>query len=204
MTDFHTTSNNITESRIIGLPTPEPRVLMHRRTFCYEVYERTDGLWDIDAQMLDHKNRDINVGGEARVLGQPLHNMVVRLTLNSFMTIVAVHVTTLNAPYMTRCPSIADAYQQWVGLSAFKGFRKAVNELFSGTDGCTHITELANTLPTVAIQGIGTELAQRMRAQNTEVGEIGGAKPFQLDQCHALSSSGEIAREFYPKWYVAK
>lgn len=203
MTDFNTTAGNIHQSRIVGLTPDDARTLLHRRTYCYEVYERADGLWDIDAQMLDHKSRDITVANQVRPVGQALHNMVLRMTLDDTLTIVAVQVSTLNAPYMMQCPSITEAYQKLVGLNVFKGFRKAVNELFAGVAGCTHITELANTLPTVAIQGIGTELAQRRRLHNSEVGET-GSKPFQLDQCHALSTDGEVVRLFYPAWHTAK
>ena len=203
MTDFNTTPENIHQSRIVGLPDVAPRKLKHRRTFCYEVYEREDGLWDIDAQMLDHKSSDITVANQVRPVGEPLHDMVLRITLDQTLTIVAAQAMTLNAPYMTQCPSINPDYAQLVGLNVLRGFRKAVKDLFAQTAGCTHITELANTLPTVAIQGVGTELAQRRRLKNAEVGET-GEKPFQLDQCHALSSDGEVARIYYPKWYTGQ
>lgn len=201
MTDFHTTADNINIHRIVGLPPATPRVMKHRRTFCYEVFEREDGLWDVDAQMLDHKTRDIIVANQTRAVGEPLHDMVLRVTLDSHLTIVAAQATTVAAPYMVQCPSINPVYEQLVGLNVLKGFRKAIGERFANVAGCTHMTELAATLPTVVIQGIGTELAQRRRVAGTEVGELGD-KPFQLDQCHALRSDGEVARVFYPKWYV--
>ncbi|MGL4768213.1 MAG: DUF2889 domain-containing protein [Formosimonas sp.] len=196
MTEFDTRAANIQQSRITGLPPVHERVLRHRRTFCYEVYERDDGLWDVDAQMLDHKAHSFTVGGASRELGQPLHNMVLRLTLNPSFTIVAVHVQTLSAPYMQQCPAIEPAYQQLLGLNVVKGFRPAVKNLFAGTQGCTHITELANTLPTVVIQGMGTELANRHPQPDK--------KPFQLDHCHALVTDGEVARQYYPQWYTPK
>ena len=28
-----------------------------------------------------------------------------------------------------------------------------------------------------------------------------GKKPFQLDQCHALETSSETVRQWYPRWY---
>jgi hypothetical protein len=31
-----------------------------------------------------------------------------------------------------------------------------------------------------------------------------GSKPFQLDQCHALETSAETVRVWYPKWYRGK
>jgi hypothetical protein len=29
----------------------------------------------------------------------------------------------------------------------------------------------------------------------------GEQKPFQLDRCHALDTTGDVVRRYYPKWY---
>lgn len=42
---------DISRSQIEPMGEPVARTLKHRRTFCYEVFERDDGLWDIEAQM---------------------------------------------------------------------------------------------------------------------------------------------------------
>jgi hypothetical protein len=31
--------------------------------------------------------------------------------------------------------------------------------------------------------------------------DAGNHKPFQLDRCHALETSSETVRRYYPKWY---
>jgi hypothetical protein len=31
-----------------------------------------------------------------------------------------------------------------------------------------------------------------------------GRKPFQLDQCLAMDTSGETVKKWYPEWYLAK
>ena len=49
-------AEDVTQTQIEAMSTPAvARTLKHRRTFCYEVYERADGLWDIEAQMQDRK-----------------------------------------------------------------------------------------------------------------------------------------------------
>lgn len=187
--------------QILGLDKPQPRQLKHRRTFCFEVYEREDGLWDIDAQMQDVKTSDITLANQTRNAGEPVHNMCMRVTLDNHLFIVDASAKTLAAPYMSHCELINPDYKKMIGLNVLRGFRAAMKERFEGTAGCTHLSELAMTLPTVAVQGIGVELAARLRAVNQASG-VEEEKPFQLEKCHALSTSGEVARLYYPKWYV--
>jgi hypothetical protein len=47
-------------------------------------------------------------------------------------------------------------------------------------------------MPTAAIQSFAGEMKEEQED---------GAKPFQLDQCHALETSGETVRIWYPKWH---
>ncbi|TDR32021.1 DUF2889 domain-containing protein [Hydromonas duriensis] len=196
--------HRILEPRIKGLSEPAvARTIMHRRTFNFEVFEREDGLWDVDAQMQDHKMQEITLGGELRPVGTPLHDMVIRVTLDQTVTIVAVESKTLAAPYLVQCKTINPDYQKMIGLNVLQGFRRAMKALFADTAGCTHLTELANTMPTVVVQGIGYELARRARMQDKD-DATSNKKPFPLDKCHALSSDGEVARLYYPKWYKSK
>jgi hypothetical protein len=48
------------------------------------------------------------------------------------------------------------------------------------------------SFPTAAIQTFAGEMPEE-RAD--------GRKPFQLDQCHALDTSSETVRKWYPKWH---
>lgn len=188
------------ESIVSQNPTTEAvaRTLLHRRTFCYEVYERSDGLWDIDAQMQDRKSYPFTLASKLRAPAEPIHNMHLRITVNSELDIVAVTANTAAAPYLTQCVQINPAYQQMIGLNVLKGFRGALRERFAGTAGCTHLTELANTLPTVVIQGVGVELAVRRRQS---LGDEQAGRPFQINQCHALNETGEAVQRYYPRWY---
>jgi hypothetical protein len=31
-----------------------------------------------------------------------------------------------------------------------------------------------------------------------------GRKPFQLDHCHAMDTTGETVKQWYPEWYAKK
>ena len=95
--------DSLLTSRIVGLDSAVSRELKHRRSFCFEVYEREDGLWDVDAQMQDHKTYPIELANEERAVGEPVHDMVMRVTFDTSLTIVDVQAKTIAAPYLPQC-----------------------------------------------------------------------------------------------------
>ncbi|TGV06191.1 hypothetical protein E4695_13945 [Alcaligenaceae bacterium 429] len=62
------------------------------------------------------------------------------------------------------------------------------------------MTELTDILPTVAIQSMVKEARSTKQAVESNESQ---QRPFQIDGCHALRSSGEVVKMFYPKWYEA-
>jgi hypothetical protein len=177
------------------LPVPEvERELTHTRRIRYEGYKRSDGLWDIEAHLNDVKNHDYRLKTGVRRAGQAIHDMWVRITIDRRFNIVAALASSDAVPYPNGCEKIAPDYGRLVGLNLLKGFRKNVHELLGGVRGCTHITEMLGGLPTAAIQTFAGEMPEE--SEN-------GPKPFQLDQCHALETSTETVRKWYPRWYRA-
>ena len=175
------------------LPVTEvERELTHTRRVRYEGYKRADGLWDIEAHLTDIKNHDFRLKSGVRRAGQPIHGMWLRVTIDRDLNIVDAAATSDVVPYPTGCEEIAPAYRQLIGLNLVKDFRKKVAERFGGVRGCTHITEMLAGMPTAAIQTFAGDVPEE-RAD--------GAKPFQLDQCHALETTSETVRRWYPKWY---
>jgi hypothetical protein len=175
------------------LPVPEvERELTHTRRVRYEGYKRADGLWDIEAHLSDVKNHDYMLKTGVRRAGQPVHDMWLRVTIDRRLNIVAASASSDAVPYPGGCETIAPAYAKLVGLSLVKDFRRHVREALGGVRGCTHLTEMLGGLPTAAIQTFAGERREE---------EAGGMKPFQLDQCHALETSTETVRKWYPKWY---
>lgn len=153
---------------------------------------REDGLLELDAMLEDVKSADYPLSSGVRRVGDPVHRMHVRVTLDAAFVIVDVEACSTWVPYPGACDTIGPAYRKLVGLCLVSGFRRAVSALFAGVQGCSHMTELLFSLPTVAIQTFAT-----FRPENGDDGD----KPFQLDRCHALETSGETVRRYYPKWY---
>jgi len=175
------------------LPATEvERELRHTRRVRYEGYKRADGLWDIEAHLTDIKNHDFNLKTGVRRAGQPVHSMWVRITIDRRMQIVDAAASSDAVPYAGGCETIAPAYRALIGLSLVKDFRKRVRESLGGVRGCTHLTEMLGGLPTAAIQTFAGEMPEERE---------GGAKPFQLDQCHALETTSDTVKKWYPKWH---
>ena len=66
-----------------------------------------------------------------------------------------------------------------------------------GILGCTHLTELAQVLPTAAVQAYAGEVIRHVRRATSDT-----ETPFQLDRCHALRTDGAAVAKYYPRWAV--
>ena len=178
------------------LPVSEvERELTHTRRVRYEGFKRKDGLWDIEAHLTDAKNHDYDLKTGIRRAGQPIHDMWVRITIDRSLTILDAVASSDAVPYPGGCEKIAPSYKRLIGLNLVRGFRKAVHAQFGLVKGCTHITEMLGGLPTAAIQTFAGEMKEDKED---------GSKPFQIDQCHALESTTDTVKTWYPKWYRGK
>ena len=181
------------------MPLPQPAVArkpMHNRSIQVHSFEREDGLWDIEAELIDTKSYDFtqNDGG-IRPDGFAFHHMHVRITIDHTFEIVQAQAVYDSAPFDGRCTEIAPVYQELIGMNLLKSFRQQVKDRFGTTSGCTHISELTSVLPTVAIQ---TMSGRRRSDPNKST-----KKPFMLGGCHAWRLDGPVTKEFYPEWYRA-
>ena len=173
------------------LPTPSPRTRLHARRVSYEGFRRDDGLFDLEGHLTDVKDHDYALLTGLRPAGVAVHDMWVRVTVGSDYIIQSIEVRTDGMPYET-CDRIGPAYAKLAGASLLHGFRKTLYDAMGGVRGCSHLTELLAHAPTAAIQmfaGLRREI------------EPGGDKPFQLDRCHALETTTDTVRRYYPQWY---
>lgn len=177
-------------------PAAARRQLKHRRQFDVQVFARDDGLWEVDATLTDTKTRPVQLasGGE-RAAGDPIHDMLLRLVVDRRLNIVHSGAQTRWMPYPGQCDQYGDAYGRLAGLNLARGFRQALRERVGGVLGCTHITELAQVLPTAVIQAFAGEVI--------DTRGDGDEQPFQLDRCHALRTDGPAVQQHYARWYRA-
>lgn len=180
-------------------PAASRRTLKHTRAIQVAAFARDDGLWDLDAHITDIKTRDIQLAAGSRPAGAPLHDLWLRLTIDTQLTVVDAEAVSDAVPYPGFCDTIGPAYKTLIGTNLLKGFRQQLKQRLGGIQGCTHLTELAQVLPTAAIQAFAGDVI------NTRDGDSGGGdqrQPFQLDRCHALRTDGAAVAQFYPRWAV--
>lgn len=178
------------------LSPPAPRALRHTRAITVEAYARDDGLWDLDARISDVKVRDIVLASGVREGGLPVHDLKLRVTINSDMDIVDAEAASDAVPYPGFCDTIGPAYKKLVGLSLMKHFRLHLKDRLSGVLGCTHLTELAQVLPTAAVQAFADEAIPAREARDA------AQRPFEIDRCHALRADGPAVAKYYPRWVL--
>jgi hypothetical protein len=178
------------------MPLPESpvsRQRLHVRRIVYEGWQREDGLFDIEARLVDTKDHDYTLASGMRPAGAPVHEMSARVTIDRQFVIHALAAFSDAVPYPDGCEHIAPKYSELVGANLMRGFRKLLHERFGGVGGCTHVTELLAYLPTAALQTFAS--------LNRDSDPGARTRPFQLDRCHALERSTETVRRYYPKWY---
>ena len=191
----------------MSLSPPASRRHLHTRTIRCEGFEREDGLWDIEARIIDTKTHNtVEPYRGAREAGAHVHDMELRLTLDREMVVKDIEVSTNHAPYAP-CFTVAPAYKGLIGAKIGGGWRKAVNENVGGTKGCTHLKELLMPAATVAFQTMGSwpkEGEAKGEVKPVPLKGDAGAKPYFLDGCKAWASDGEVVAKLYPMHHVKK
>lgn len=181
----------------LAAPSPD-RQLMHRRSVEVQIFARPDGLFEVDASLQDVKTADMPLASGLRKAGDPIHQMLLRLVVDRELNVLSSSSDTLWSPYAGQCDEHGDAYARLVGLNLLQGFRQGVKERLGGVKGCTHLTELAQVLPTAVIQAFAGVVL------DTREGSASGEAPFQINRCHALRNDGAVVQTHYPRWYRAQ
>jgi hypothetical protein len=153
-------------------------------------------LWDVEGHLIDTKTYDfdnLDRGGKIKA-GEALHEMVIRMTVDSHWCIQNVEAVTEHAPFSI-CASVAPSFASLAGLSVGPGFTKALRQKFGGTAGCTHLIDLLGAMATTAFQTIGPKLVGR---RNTS------ERPRIIDTCHALAADGPVVARLWPQHAVEK
>jgi hypothetical protein len=174
--------------------------LKHTRTISIEAYAREDGLWDLDARIIDTKTRDIPLASGVRPVGMPLHDLSLRITIDTSFSIVNAEAVSDAVPYPTFCNTIGPDYTKLIGLNLMQQFRQGVKDRMSGIKGCTHLTEMAQILPTAAVQAFSGEVIDTR--DGAESAALSSEQPFQLNRCHALRLDGPAVLQYYPRWAI--
>jgi len=190
-----------------NLPQPGPREPLHTRRYDFRGFRRGDGLFDIEGRMIDTKDYAFPNEWRGTVEpGEPVHDMVIRLTLDDQFTVQDIAVVTAASPFAI-CGDITPAFDALKGTTIAKGWSRTLRNQFSGAHGCTHHVEMLRAMGTVAFQTIYgyREKAKRdagiTKKDGPPADATPGRKPGFIDTCHALASDGEVVRTHWPQFY---
>jgi hypothetical protein len=198
------------------LTPPQERELLHSRDIVLRGYRRADGLYDIEAQLIDSKTYGFANRDRGYVeAGEPIHGMWLRLTVDEERLIVDCEAASDHTPYAI-CPSAAPNFARLAGLRIKPGFLKEAAKRVGGTLGCTHLRELLQQVATTAYQTIDPARAKReaVAAGETEVPgsdrldarisvKMGGP-PAILNTCIAYGTDSPVVRRRWPHLYTGR
>lgn len=187
-----------------GLSSPVRRQQIHTRRYEALGYEREDGLFDIEVMMQDTKPFSFDNFDRGYVAaGDPLHHMVLRVTITPQMEIVDAEAATLSSPYNI-CPAITENYKRMIGARIVSGFTKECQKRVGGTSGCTHLNDMLRVMANTAFQAVYP--VQRKEASemgDDAEGEAARAKAAKavLNTCHVFEPSSSIVKRYWPQFY---
>ena len=182
---------------------------MHTRRIECQGFLREDGMWDIEAVIVDTKTYDVDNRWRGILTpGVPIHNMGLRLTIDENFEVQAVATTMDDQPHRS-CHEVLDAYQKLIGLRIGPGWNRKVKELLGGIQGCTHLVELLGPIATVAFQTTSGQVAREVAHQAhpdryPSVEPDPNQRPFMLDSCHTWRSDGPAVEEAYPLHFTGE
>jgi hypothetical protein len=184
------------------LSPPQAREHLHTRSVSYTGYKRDDGLWDIEGHLTDTKTYPIDNSWRNKIeVGEPLHEMLIRVTVNDDLLIKDIEAVTENSPF-EMCPNITPNYKALIGVVIGAGWRSAIRQKVGGTAGCTHITELLFPLATAAIQTIMPMKSKAGKNKISSNKESDSERPFVLNTCHAWATDSPVVKKHEPDYYT--
>ena len=178
------------------LPESSGREPIHTRRIDLQAYRRADGLYEVDAHIVDTKPFPFArpLAPAATPAGEPLHDMRIRLVFDDGLMIHDVIAVMDVTPYGV-CLDAAPTLASIKGVRIGGGFQRAVRERLGGEKCCTHLMELLGPMATAAFQALSPlRLTQPERVDAT-------GKPVKIDSCYAYGSTREVVMHRWPQFY---
>ena len=176
-----------------------PRRLMHRRSVECLGYLRDDGLWEVEARLVDTKPFARQDSGRGmREAGDPVHDIRLRLAVDDTFLIHETGTTMQATPYPS-CVDVEGILQRLVGERIGKGWREVVRRKIGKLETCTHLAELLGPAVTTLFQTMsnGKDPEGRGSIDNQRHAT---EPPFFVNGCHSWRTDGPVVAEFFPQF----
>lgn len=135
-------------------PATITREAVQTRSVRFTTFRRSDGLWDVEAQLDDCRLYPfVTLEGDTIAAGDPYHGMRVILTLDQGLKIDSIRGEMYATPF-SECVAALDPLQQLVGVTLGRGWRKVVDQALERSCSCAHMREMLYMAPSAAIQSI--------------------------------------------------
>jgi hypothetical protein len=167
---------------------------LHRRQVDSRFYERSDGLYEVEASLVDTKSEPfLGLLATAPIApGDALHDIVVTLMLDEAMVVLQARLEMRSTPFK-RCGGVVDTMAPLRGLQIGTGWNRQVRERLGGSASCAHVVELLSQMATTAYQGLSARRMPRMHLPESEP-----LRRARVDSCYAFAANGEVVGALWP------
>ena len=158
---------------------------IHNRTITVNTYKADDACIIVEGQLKDDKLIETNHYNGSIRPAKIIHNLIIRLLIDSRLTIKDVEVEMPETPH-EECPDTKTSLQQIVGMRISRGFSVKVKDLFTQGTGCSHLIELILAMAPTAVQGFWTAISSKPLPDNLRE----TMKLMLIDTCWVWRSDG--------------
>lgn len=173
------------------LSRPTQRRQVHHRVIDMQAFARDDGLFDVEARLIDRKPFPFvrAKSPEPTPAGEPLHDLWVRLTLDSGFVVRDIEASSDATPW-SLCKEAEATLKVLIGQRVARGWSAQVKERLRGAASCTHLMEMLVTMGTTALQGIrGVDPDRKIEAE------------WKIDTCYAYGRRRSVVKMLWPDHY---
>ncbi len=180
------------------MPLPAPTVersASHIRRIVCEGFDRADGLYDIDGWLTDTKAFVFNAVRGPIPIGEPQHDMGLRITIDSNFIIKDV-IAVMTATPVEHCLGAAPNFSKLIGLQLTPGFNRTARNVLDGALGCTHLIDLLGPMATTAYQTVWSKNFYNVS------GPVDPEKPPPIvNSCRGWAEDSEMVAVAFPEFY---
>jgi hypothetical protein len=181
----------------VPLPVSQEREELHQRQIIMKAYKRQDGLFDIEARMMDTKSAPFSAPLSKQPLspGQPIHDLWIRLVVDESLFIHEALAVSDSTPFPV-CKEASVTLSVLKGERIGTGWNKIVREKLKGAASCTHLMELLTPMATTAMQAMWP-IKQKSPVRLDATG-----RPVKIDSCYAYAANRTVIQQLYPEHYT--
>lgn len=179
------------------LPVSVEREELHQRQIVMRAYKRADGLYDIEARLMDTKTAPFSGPLSVKPLeaGLPIHDLWIRLVIDDNMLVHDAIASSDATPFPV-CKEASVTLSVLKGETIGSGWNKIIREKLKGAASCTHLMELLSPMATTAMQAMWP--VKQTRPTRVDV----NGRPLKVDSCYAYAANRHVIKQLWPQYYT--